>query len=370
MKLYTKIYNSPLDNEDTFSDVFIEDRSFSIDRYEKRLTVTFELYRFKNERKISLDVYNMSFYGMNDDEENSNRTALISIPNVNYDEEVAAVLTKINVPNPDYNLLVAAVPHSIPNPDYDEHRPSTIPNPDYDALVAAVPLIVSIPNPNYNSLVASVPTKIIIDNPDYDILVENIPLEVDNPFYDANDDESEPKIPNPDYDTLVAAILRQIKVDNPNYQSLVSAIPATIEVENLNYDIDVNAIPLYIPDPEYVLYSPIISNPNYDVEVAAIPHIIEIDNPNYDEEVEAVGHRVVVPMLQYLYEHAGSMPDDYEVVDWGYPTYEDATGYFSGGTIEGPELFLTNPFARQWLLINIEMKDKSISDGNSFEFLS
>lgn len=28
MKLYTKIYNSPLDNEDTFSEVFIEDRSF------------------------------------------------------------------------------------------------------------------------------------------------------------------------------------------------------------------------------------------------------------------------------------------------------------------------------------------------------
>jgi hypothetical protein len=370
MKLYTKIYNSPLDNEDTFSEVFIEDRSFSIDRYEKKLTVSFEMYRFKNERKISLDIHNMSFYGMNDDEDNSNRTSLISIPNINYDSEVAAVPTKISVTNPNYNIEVAAVPTSIANPDYDEHRPSTILNPDYDALVAAVPLTFIINNPNHKALVAAIPSKILVNNTDRDLLISNIPVEIDNPFYDANDEESDAKIPNPDYDTLVDAIPFTVEIPNPDYDALVDAIPLTVEIENLKYDIEVNSIPLYIPDPEYILYSPFIANPDYDEQVASIPNLIEIDNPDYDAEVEAVKRRVTISMLDYLHENEGVMPEDFEVIDWGYPTYEDAIGYFSGGTIESPELFLTNTFAQQWCLVNIIMKNKSISDGNSFEFIS
>ena len=70
-----------------------------------------------------------------------------------------------------------------------------------------------------------------------------------------------------------------------------------------------------------------------------------------------------------IFTHEGVLPDDYTIVDWGYPTYEDAITYFSGGTINAPELFIDNPFAREWLKVNLLMKLKSISDGNTFEFI-
>jgi hypothetical protein len=369
MKLYTEIYNSPLDNEDTFSGVFIEDRSFSIDRYEKNFTVTFEMYRFKNERRISLDIHNMSFYGMNDDNDNSNRTVIISIPNVNYDSDVAAIPTKISVANPNYDALVNVIPIRVENPNYDEYRPSTIINPNYDELVDVIPLVFEIPNPNYDDLIAAIPTKVEIDNPNYESIISSIPAVIVNPFHDANDDESSATIPNPDYDDLVAAVPTKVEIDNPNYESLIGAIPLTIEVENSKYDISVNAIPFNIPDPNYILYAQFIPNPNYDKLVNSIPTEVEIDNPNYDSEVESIDNKVDIPMLQYLQDNEGVAPENFEVIDWGYPTYEDAINYFSGGTIEEPELFIANTFARQWLLSNIIMKGKSISDGNSFEFI-
>jgi hypothetical protein len=78
-----------------------------------------------------------------------------------------------------------------------------------------------------------------------------------------------------------------------------------------------------------------------------------IINPEYDILIEGSTERITVPMFTYLVENAGLMPTDYEIVDYGYPTYEKVMQYFSGGTLLSPEILITEPLAIGFLLNNL-----------------
>ncbi len=81
MKLHATTYTSPINTEGTFSDVYIEDSIVSIQKTKKYLSVTFEMYYFKNEQKIVLDERTLGFYGGPGDSETSKKAAVISIHN-------------------------------------------------------------------------------------------------------------------------------------------------------------------------------------------------------------------------------------------------------------------------------------------------
>lgn len=146
------------------------------------------------------------------------------------------------------------------------------------------------------------------------------------------------KVYNPDYNPEIP---QTIEVPNPNYDE---NIPITIEIANPDYDENIEgSLPtISIPNPEYILPTMTIVNPDYIVE-------------SYE-----------TPLLEYLYSHEGQMPEQYEVIEWGYPTYEDALNYFEGGTLDNPELSITNPFAKEWLKQNLQMKGEAITQ---FEFI-
>lgn len=198
MKLFAEIYPSPQDNEGTYQNVYIEDVSYQVKRNENLFSIDFEMYHFKNDKRVKLDEFKISFRGSNADLENglptTNKTAIIKLLDFIFDPEI----------------------------------------------------------PQF--------------------------LETANPEYDENIEGSQP-----------------------------------------------------------ILYSP---NPAY------IPESGEI------------------PLLQYLYNHGGQMPESYEVVEWGFPTYTDALQYFDGGTLDNPELLITNPFAKEWLKNTIQMKGEPITQFN------
>ncbi len=95
--------------------------------------------------------------------------------------------------------------------------------------------------------------------------------------------------------------------------------------------------------------------------------VISVPNEDYDSEVEDSPLMVNVPLLQYLYTHDGVLPEVYDVVDWGYPNFQDALLYFNGGDRNNPEIEVVNPFAKEWIKHNIIIKGEQI--GNQFEFV-
>lgn len=113
----------------------------------------------------------------------------------------------------------------------------------------------------------------------------------------------------------------------------------------------------------------------YDPE---IPQFLETPNPDYDENTEGsqpflysanpeyIPESGEVPLLQYLSNNNGQFPASYEMVEWGFPTYEDALQYFEGGTLDLPELSIINPFAKEWLKNTLQMKGEPILQ---FEFI-
>jgi hypothetical protein len=70
-------------------------------------------------------------------------------------------------------------------------------------------------------------------------------------------------------------------------------------------------------------------------------------------------------MFAYIAENG--MPEDYQMVDWGFPTYEAVLPNFTGGTLNEPELNLTNDFAKAWLKHNVFMKGEKV--GVQFDFV-
>lgn len=133
--------------------------------------------------------------------------------------------------------------------------------------------------------------------------------------------------------------------------SVTSNKLAVISVPNENYQAEVDAVPMTVE----------VTNPETN-EISVMP------NPNHDAQVAAVPHNVTVPFLQYLYTHEGNLPEVYEIVDWGYPNFEDALKYFNGGDRTNPDITISNPFAKEWVKNNIIMKGEAI--GVQFDFVA
>jgi hypothetical protein len=92
--------------------------------------------------------------------------------------------------------------------------------------------------------------------------------------------------------------------------------------------------------------------------------IMSIPNPDYDVTFEGSQERVVVPLFAYLMENSGVMPTDYQIVDFGFPTYEKVMKYFTGGTLDAPEIFITDPLAIGFLMNNLVINGEAV--GNQF----
>ena len=60
-------------------------------------------------------------------------------------------------------------------------------------------------------------------------------------------------------------------------------------------------------------------------------------------------------------------PENYFMVDWGFPSYEDALLYLNGGSFQSPEIQPVNEFVKAWILNNVVMKGEFI--GKQFQFV-
>ena len=72
-------------------------------------------------------------------------------------------------------------------------------------------------------------------------------------------------------------------------------------------------------------------------------------------------------LIDYIMEHQGNYPENFKMVDWGYPSYEDALTYLSEGSFQSPELHPINEFVRAWILNTVIMKGEFI--GKQFQFV-
>jgi hypothetical protein len=79
------------------------------------------------------------------------------------------------------------------------------------------------------------------------------------------------------------------------------------------------------------------------------------------------GTEEVHGLIDYVISNGGNYPTNYEMVDWGYPSYEDSLTYLSGGSFQSPELQPVNDFVKAWILNTVIMKGEYI--GVQFEFV-
>jgi len=86
-----------------------------------------------------------------------------------------------------------------------------------------------------------------------------------------------------------------------------------------------------------------------------------IPNPDYDAEIEGSEERTILPMFTYLMENAGVMPADYQMEDFGFPTYEKVMQYFNGGTLENPELTISEPLAIGFLMSTLKFNNEAVA---------
>lgn len=99
MKLLAKKYNSQVPSQGTFSNVFIEETQITHKRQENYFSVAFEMYVINDSQKHVLATNTLAFQGMNNDANNSNRTALARIKNPEaLPEEIGSEKEFINVP--------------------------------------------------------------------------------------------------------------------------------------------------------------------------------------------------------------------------------------------------------------------------------
>jgi hypothetical protein len=116
MKLFCTNYESPLDTQGTLSNVYIEDVELRHRRIDKTLSILFEMYYFKNGKKVILDRKEMLFFGMERDEFSSNKMLLVERANPDYDALVADSQEKITVPlfnSTGYTFDVQAIPFDV-----------------------------------------------------------------------------------------------------------------------------------------------------------------------------------------------------------------------------------------------------------------
>jgi hypothetical protein len=87
---------------------------------------------------------------------------------------------------------------------------------------------------------------------------------------------------------------------------------------------------------------------------------MSVINPDYNIEIADSEQRLTVSLFDYLTANNGVMPTDYNIVDYGYPTYEKVMQYFSGGTLDAPEIFITEPLAIGFLLANLVINEEVV----------
>lgn len=71
-------------------------------------------------------------------------------------------------------------------------------------------------------------------------------------------------------------------------------------------------------------------------------------------------------LIQWVTENQ-AYPTNFTMVDWGYPTYEAALQYLTGGTFASPEINPADEFVKNWILNAIQMKGELI--GVQFQFV-
>lgn len=73
-------------------------------------------------------------------------------------------------------------------------------------------------------------------------------------------------------------------------------------------------------------------------------------------------------LISYLENNAGVYPEDYTMINWGFPTFEQLSQFLNGGDPFGtPEINPVNEFVKQWVLNTVSMKGEKI--GEQFEFV-
>lgn len=87
---------------------------------------------------------------------------------------------------------------------------------------------------------------------------------------------------------------------------------------------------------------------------------MSIPNPDYDAEIEGSEERITVPLFAFLAANNDVMPEDFVIVDYGWPTYEKVMQYFEGGTLENPEITISAPLAIGFLMNNLVMNGEAV----------
>lgn len=72
-------------------------------------------------------------------------------------------------------------------------------------------------------------------------------------------------------------------------------------------------------------------------------------------------------LIEYLEKNNGAFPENFTMVNWGFPSFEDALSYLIGGSFESPEIHPANEFVKNWIKNKIAMKGEFI--GKQFEFV-
>ncbi|WP_158728384.1 MULTISPECIES: hypothetical protein [unclassified Flavobacterium] len=83
---------------------------------------------------------------------------------------------------------------------------------------------------------------------------------------------------------------------------------------------------------------------------------VSIPNIKYDSENPDSTEGITVPLFgadgNFTFDVA-TIP--FEIVDFGYPTYEKGMIYFDGGTLESPEILISEPLAIGFLMNKLIM---------------
>lgn len=80
------------------------------------------------------------------------------------------------------------------------------------------------------------------------------------------------------------------------------------------------------------------------------------------------GETEPVPMLPILMANAGVLPDGAVITEIGYPNFTDVQQYFDGGSIQSPEIIVTNPLARMFILKKCIINGDTL-ENQGFEFV-
>lgn len=88
---------------------------------------------------------------------------------------------------------------------------------------------------------------------------------------------------------------------------------------------------------------------------------VSIPNANYDVANIESTEKITVP----LFGSNGNFTFDvtaipFEVVDFGYPTYEKVMSYFNGGTLFSPEILISEPLAIGFLMNKLIMNGEPV----------